>query len=132
MIRVIFVCLGNICRSPMAEAIFSDLVKKANLSQQFEVASVGTSSYHVGDLACRGTRQVLAKHNIVYKGRSKQITQRDLSYFDYIVAMDSGNLSDLVYLDQKETNQHKFHKLLDFASLTTITELEGGGKWDFP
>jgi protein-tyrosine phosphatase len=123
MIRVIFVCLGNICRSPMAEAVFTNLVEKAGLNAQFEIDSAGTSGYHVGEWAHIGTRRILSKHHIDYQGRSRKITSSDLAKFDYIIALDSENLSDLKHFDTQRKNGHKFYKLLDFARQANISDV---------
>ncbi|MBZ0297620.1 MAG: low molecular weight phosphotyrosine protein phosphatase [Anaerolineae bacterium] len=95
MIRVLFVCLGNICRSPMADAVFQDMVKKAGLSDKIEVDSAGTGSWHIGESAHRGTLGVLKRHNIPYQGRARQIARADFDEFDYILPMDSSNLADI-------------------------------------
>jgi protein-tyrosine phosphatase len=94
-IRVLFVCLGNICRSPMAEGVFQHLVDEAGLGDEIIVDSAGTGSWHVGERAHRGTRKVLRQHGIEYNGRSRQIRARDFEQFDYILAMDDSNLSSL-------------------------------------
>ncbi len=94
-IRVLFVCLGNICRSPMADAVFQHLVNEAGLSDQITVDSAGTAGYHAGEPAHRGTRNVLSKHNIPYDGRSRQVVRADFADFDYILAMDNSNLANL-------------------------------------
>ncbi|MEP6757251.1 MAG: low molecular weight protein-tyrosine-phosphatase [Chthonomonadales bacterium] len=92
MVRILFVCLGNICRSPMAEAIFLQLVKKANLVDQFEIDSAGTGHWHVGEKAHRGTLAVLNTHEVPYTGRARQITRADLGKWDYIITMDEDNM----------------------------------------
>ena len=120
MIKVLFVCLGNICRSPMAEAVFADLVDRAGLTHQFQVDSAGTAGYHVGEPAHRGTRNVLAKHSINYRGQARQITGNDLDTFDYVVAMDSHNLSDLQYQSNRANN---LYRLLDFAKNTDVRDV---------
>lgn len=94
-VRVLFVCLGNICRSPMAEGVFQRLVDQAGLSEEIKVDSAGTSSWHVGERAHRGTRKVLHQNGIDYNGRSRQVRQRDFEEFDYILAMDDSNLANL-------------------------------------
>lgn len=94
-VRVLFVCLGNICRSPMAEAVFQHLVDDAGLSDAIQVDSAGTSGWHIGETAHRGTRAVLSQHGISYAGHARQITPADFDRFDYILAMDGENLSDL-------------------------------------
>ncbi|MEO0565262.1 MAG: low molecular weight phosphotyrosine protein phosphatase, partial [Chloroflexota bacterium] len=71
MIRVLFVCLGNICRSPMAEAVFGQKVRDAGLEGKIEVDSAGTSAWHAGETAHRGTLAVLRRNNVPYDGRSR-------------------------------------------------------------
>lgn len=95
MIKVLFVCLGNICRSPMAEGVFQQKVKEAGLANKIMVDSAGTGSWHVGEQAHQGTRAVLKKHHIPYNGRARQFARRDLTDFDYILAMDSSNLTNI-------------------------------------
>jgi len=95
MIKVLFVCLGNICRSPMADGVFQHKVNQAGLSKQIMVDSAGTGSWHVGESAHKGTLAVLKKHHIPYDGRARQFVRRDLSDFDYILAMDSSNLTTI-------------------------------------
>jgi protein-tyrosine phosphatase len=111
-IRVLFVCLGNICRSPMAEAIFQKLVEDAGLEDRFEIASAATSHWEIGSPPHPGTQAVLRKHNIRVRAdkRAVQISAADLYYYDYVVAMDSENLADLSAFGQK-----KVYRLLDFA-----------------
>lgn len=106
MIRVLFVCLGNICRSPMAEAVFQHLVDEAGVSAHFHIDSAGTGDWHVGELAHRGTRDVLQKHHIPYDGRARQFTSQDWLQFDYLLAMDESNLEAMVRRAPKPTTQH--------------------------
>lgn len=92
MIRVTFICLGNICRSPMAEAIMRDLVEKANLTAQVKVDSVGTGSWHVGEPPHKGTRQKLQEHHISTAGmKARQLAASDYRESDYLVCMDASN-----------------------------------------
>ena len=123
MINVLFVCLGNICRSPMAEAIFKDLVTKDGLSDQFHIDSVGTGSYHEGEPAHRGTRRVLANHGIRCESISRQITRSDLNLADYIIAMDHHNVSDMQYGMGGMQLNGQVHLLLDFADNTRIRDV---------
>jgi protein-tyrosine phosphatase len=94
-IRVLFVCMGNICRSPMAEGVFQHLVDQAGLGDKIIVDSAGTSGYHAGQLAHHGTLKVLDAQGIKYSGRSRQLTRRDLNEYDYILAMDEDNLAGI-------------------------------------
>ena len=115
MIHVIFVCLGNICRSPMAEAVFQQIVDDEGLSDQIKIDSAGTGSWHVGERAHRGTRNILARNGIRYQGRARQITNADMDPAHYVVAMDSNNLADL----KRRFGVHPhLYKLLDFANGT--------------
>ena len=92
MIKILFVCHGNICRSPMAELVMKDLVAKAGRSSEFEIASVATSREELGNPIYPPARRELSRHGIVCPNRAaRQITDRDLSYFDHIYYMDGRN-----------------------------------------
>lgn len=116
MHKVLFVCLGNICRSPMAEFVMKDLVKKANVSQQFEIASAATSREELGNPVYPPARQELAKHGIGCSGKTaRQITKEDYEYYDYIVAMDYSNVRNLERMLGPDT-EHKISMLLDYTN----------------
>ena len=115
MIRVLFVCLGNICRSPMAEGVFRYLVEEAGLSHEIAVDSAGTSSWHVGEPAHPGTQEALRQRGIRYQGRSRQITNSDLQTTDYVIVMDGENLADVRRLDRPGGSASKVSRLLDYA-----------------
>ncbi len=89
MKKVLFVCLGNICRSPMAEAVFRDLVSREGLEDRIEIDSAGTGDWHIGHPPHQGTRKILNENNISTEGLvARKIKIEDLTEFDYIIAMD--------------------------------------------
>lgn len=119
--NVLFVCLGNICRSPMAEAIFQKLVDDAGLSHLISVDSAGTGSWHIGDRAHSGTREVLKRHAIPYDGRARQVQPGDMSADgSYIIVMDENNMGDLL---RRYGPRPRMHRLLEFASQTDISDV---------
>jgi protein-tyrosine phosphatase len=96
VIRVLFVCLGNICRSPMAEAVFRSQVRKAGLENKIVVDSAGTGGWHTGKQPHEGTQHVLTANGVSFEGiRARQVSKDDMNQQHYIIAMDSANKSDL-------------------------------------
>jgi protein-tyrosine phosphatase len=93
---VLFVCLGNICRSPMAEAVFRDLIRREGLQDRVKVDSAGTGDWHIGHPPHEGTRRVLDHFKISYEGmKARTLAPNDADNFDLIVAMDSKNERDI-------------------------------------
>ena len=116
MKKIIFVCLGNICRSPMAEFVMKDIVEKAGLSHEFEIASAATSTYEIGNPVYPPARQKLAENGIDCKGKTaRQITKKDYDYYDYIVAMDQSNIRNLKNMLSNDP-QGKISLLMDYTS----------------
>ncbi len=96
MVKVLFVCMGNICRSPMAEGVFHKLVQEAGLENQVTIDSAGTHSYHIGDAPDQRAQATLRDRGIDISGlRGRQVADPDFKQFDYIVAMDTANLNNL-------------------------------------
>lgn len=115
MIKVLFVCLGNICRSPMAEAVFRDIVKREDLEDRIEIDSAGTGDWHIGHPPHQGTRKILNQNNISTEGMlARQIKAADLTQFDYIIAMDQKNQQDIEALDVAP-KRAKVYRLLDLT-----------------
>lgn len=97
---VLFVCLGNICRSPLAEGVFQHFVTEAGLSERFEIDSAGTGAWHVGELPDSRATMVASQHGVTLASRARQITEADLKHFDYIIGMDYENLRNLELMAQ--------------------------------
>lgn len=116
MIKVMFVCHGNICRSPMAEFVFRDMVQKEMLSDKIHVASSATSCEEIGNGVHYGTRKKLAEFGISTEGKyARQLTKTDYRDYDYIIAMDSQNIRNISRIIGRDT-ENKVCKLLDFTN----------------
>ena len=94
-ISVLFVCLGNICRSPLAEGVFRHILDEEGVADGFRVDSAGTGSWHVGESPDHRSVRTAATHGVTLTGHARQVQPEDFRNFDYIVAMDQSNLSDL-------------------------------------
>ena len=111
MVRILFVCLGNICRSPMAEAVLVHRVREAGLENQIEVDSAGTGDWHIGDAPHAGTLQILKTNGIEHPMRARQIVISDLDEFDYLIVMDDKIERDVRAL---ATGRAHIARLLDY------------------
>lgn len=116
MVKLLFVCHGNICRSPMAEFVMKDLVRKAGLEAEFEIASAATSREEIGNDVHPGTKQKLREENIPFsKRQARQITKEDYYHYDLIIGMDRYNIKNMMRIFG-EDKEHKIFSLLEFAN----------------
>ena len=125
-ISVLFVCLGNICRSPAAEAIFISLIEKKGLTDGFIVDSAGTGSWHIGKKADTRMRIAAERRDINILSRARQISSKDLDNFNYILAMDNSNFRNIQDLKNKTLTTTGFasiKKIQDFRSVFNEQEV---------
>ncbi|QAY66026.1 low molecular weight protein-tyrosine-phosphatase [Paenibacillus protaetiae] len=122
--RVLFVCLGNICRSPMAEAVFRHEVQKAGLERVIEIDSAGTGDWHIGKPPHEGTRKLLDRLGISYAGmRARQFKADDYEIFDYVVCMDSKNERDVKETAGIQTDDAKVFKFMDLLPEKGVSDV---------
>lgn len=114
--RVLFVCLGNICRSPSAEAVFKHLVEDKGMSKEFFIDSAGTSAYHVGDRADSRMRSHARKRDVELTSISRQFVQEDFDDFDYIIGMDQENMHNMQQLARNKEDLEKLFLMTDFST----------------
>lgn len=116
MIKVLFVCLGNICRSPMAEFIFKDMVRKCGLKEKFIINSAATSYEEVGNGLHYGAKDKLDEKGIPYANhKARQMTEDDYQKYDYIIGMEERNIYNIKRI-VGEDSERKIYKLLDFSN----------------
>jgi protein-tyrosine phosphatase len=113
-IKVLFVCLGNICRSPLAEAIFNHKIQQNGISNHFDVDSCGTSNYHIGDQPDPRTLASAKKNGVNINHLGRQLRPADLERYDYILAMDQSNLDNIFLLKDAEKYAEKISLLGKF------------------
>ncbi|WP_395375504.1 low molecular weight protein-tyrosine-phosphatase [Marinicella sp. W31] len=122
-VKVLFVCMGNICRSPTAEAVFRDLVNQRGLEKLFEIDSAGTHGYHIGHAPDGRTQKAALARNIRMDAiRSRKVEAEDFQQFDYVIPMDFDNHS---FLSDISSEQHseKIKLMMSFAHQTDVTEV---------
>lgn len=116
MVKILFVCHGNICRSPMAEFVMKDLVNKKGMAEQFEIASAATSTEEIGNPVYPPAKRKLKEHGISCEGKTaRQMTKEDYTYYDYIIAMDRFNLKNMTKFTGNDPD-NKVSLLMDFTS----------------
>ncbi|MBB1125125.1 low molecular weight protein-tyrosine-phosphatase [Thiospirillum jenense] len=114
-IKVLFVCMGNICRSPTAQGVFQKQVTEAGLADHIEISSAGTHAYHIGDPPDMRTQQVAQRRGVNLSNlRARRVRADDIKQFDYVVAMDQDNYRELQAICP-DGYQQRLHLLLDFA-----------------
>lgn len=115
MKRILFVCHGNICRSPMAEFVMKDLVRKAGVDTQFQIASAATSTEEIGNPVYPPARRKLAEHGISCAGKTaRQLTRADYGAYDLLIGMDQANLRNMRRICGGDL-EGKIHLLLEYA-----------------
>jgi protein-tyrosine phosphatase len=115
MVRVLFVCMGNICRSPTAEGVFRHKVEQEKLENQISIDSAGTHAYHVGSQPDTRAQQAASKRNIdLSSQRARRVTADDFTNFDFVIAMDESNKDDLLSICPSGFEK-RVHLFLDFA-----------------
>lgn len=123
MYKIIFVCLGNICRSPSGEGVFSHLVEHHGLSHLFQIDSAGTAAYHVGERADGRMRQHALKRGIELTSRARQFQFHDFEKFDLIVCMDRSNFQNIKALDITGEYDSKIVMMTDYAQRMDYKEV---------
>ena len=123
--KILFVCLGNICRSPAAEGIFKKKIKERDLENLFVVDSAGTGGWHVGNLADRRMREAALSRGIELTSRSRKIDDNDLYEFDHILVMDKDNLNAVKSLTKDDINllNSKVKLILSYSKKSQLDEV---------
>lgn len=124
MMRILFVCLGNICRSPTAEAVFDSVVEDSGLSSKIESDSAGTASYHIGEKPDKRTREHGEKRGYHFKSLARQFDPKsDFEKFDYILTMDESNFRKICDLDSGSIYTKKIFRICDFLETLEAEEI---------
>ncbi|MEI8085322.1 MAG: low molecular weight protein-tyrosine-phosphatase [Paludibacter sp.] len=114
---ILFVCLGNICRSPMAEAVFLKILEREGVGSDFEIDSAGLLSVHQGELADGRMRLHASKRNYVLTHRSRPVRKADFDHFDMIIGMDEENIAGLKRLASSKQHEAKIYRMTDFCTV---------------
>ncbi len=130
-VRVLMVCMGNICRSPTAEGVFQSLVNEAGLQEQISVDSAGTHAYHIGEPPDRRSQQTASRRGYdLSSQRARRVSEQDFEDFDYVLAMDTDNYYGLEQLCSAK-HRHKLRRFLEFAPQLEVQDVPdpyyGGG-----
>ena len=113
-VRILFVCMGNICRSPLAESVFRHQVRERGVEDRFEIDSAGTSGYHEGDPPDARSVATARARGVLVTGASRPLSQRDLHDFDYVIVMDAENRMDVDRLQAAAGGAARVHRLREW------------------
>ncbi|MBI9070496.1 MAG: low molecular weight phosphotyrosine protein phosphatase [Melioribacteraceae bacterium] len=123
MINVVFVCQGNICRSPSAEAVMNAYIKGKKLDDKIKCDSAGTSAYHVGEMADSRMKIHAVKRNYNLTSRARQFVYEDFTKFDYIIAMDRQNYNSILHMDHKMKHRDNVSMMTDYCTEYNMNEV---------
>jgi protein-tyrosine phosphatase len=123
MIKVLFVCLGNICRSPLAEGVFKSFILRDNLNKSILCDSAGTAGYHIGALPDKRSIKIAEENGILLEHKGQKLGLSDFEEFDFIIAMDKNNYQDIISLQNKSKGKARVFLFRDF---------DPAGKGDVP
>jgi protein-tyrosine phosphatase len=122
-IKVLFVCMGNICRSPTAQGVFEKMVREHDLSSRVQIDSAGTHAYHVGEPPDpRATAAALRRGVVLAGQRARRVSSADFEEFDFVLAMDDANFADLARLCDEQFRS-RLHRFMDFAPQLGTTDV---------
>lgn len=122
--RILFVCMGNICRSPAAEGIAKKLAEKKGLDGTIEIDSAGTLDYHTGELPDPRMIRHASRRGYILDSNARQFNpEKDFEYFDYIITMDDDNYSEITTLDKKNKYKDKVFKMVGFGNKQAVEEV---------
>lgn len=123
MKKILFICMGNICRSPAGHCILQNLVNQAGLAEHFEIESAGTIGFHIGAAPDNRMQQSMRARDIPIIGRSRQINRSDLEYYDLILAMDNDNYAGACALDPSGSLHYKIELFCTYCKNYSETEV---------
>lgn len=130
MIKILFICHGNICRSTMCQSVFADMVEQLGIAKQFEIDSAATSREEIGNQPHYGTVRKLRQEGIpLIPHAARQMTRDDYLYYDYLIGMDSENIRNMLRIAGGGDELGKIHKLMEFAEIDSDAKgREAGGR----
>ncbi|WP_296621577.1 low molecular weight protein-tyrosine-phosphatase [Marivirga sp.] len=120
MKKILFVCLGNICRSPLAEGLMTNKIVKLGVEEQFKIDSCGTADYHIGELPDERTSENANKNGLELKQRARQFEAADFNRFDHILVMDNANKMRIIGQATSEEHLHKVQLMRDFETDSSL------------